>query len=53
MLNVEGFGDVKIEKEASLERGTCLVETKFGTIDGSVKTRMNQIEQEIYKILNR
>lgn len=53
LLNVEGFGDVEIVKEASLERGNCLVETKFGIIDGSIKTRLQQIEQEAYKILNR
>lgn len=53
LLNVEGFGDVEILKEASLESGSCLVETKFGIIDGSLKTRMQQIEQEVYRILNR
>jgi len=53
LLNIEGFGDVEILKEASLEKGSCLVETKFGIIDGSIKTRMQQIEQEVYKILNR
>ena len=53
LFNVEGFGDVDIIKEASLDRGSCLVETKFGIIDGGVKTRVKQIEQEVYKILNR
>jgi len=53
LFNIEGFGDVEVFKEASLERGSCLVETKFGIIDGSIKTRMQQIEQEVYRILNR
>jgi len=53
LLNVEGFGEVEIVKEASLERGSCMVETSFGIIDGGVKTRMKQIEREVDKILNR
>jgi flagellar assembly protein FliH len=53
LFNIEGFGDVEILKEASLEKGSCLVETNFGIIDGSLKTRMQQIEQEVYRILNR
>ena len=53
LLNVEGFGEVEILKETSLEKGSCIVETKFGIIDGSLKTRMKQVEQEVYKILNR
>ena len=53
LLNVEGFGEVEIVKEASLERGSCMVETNFGIIDGGIKTRMKQIEREVGKILNR
>lgn len=53
LLNVEGFGEVEVVKEASLERGSCMVETTFGIIDGGIKTRMKQIEREVDKILNR
>ena len=53
LLSVEGFGDVDLVKESSLERGSCLVESSLGIIDGGVKTRMLQIEQEVKKILNR
>lgn len=53
LMNVEGFGEVEIVKESSLERGSCLVETKFGIIDGSLKTRMSQIEKEVQRVLNR
>lgn len=53
LLNVEGFGDVEIMKESSLEPGSCLVESQFGIIDGSLKTRMSQIEKEVQRILNR
>lgn len=53
LLNVEGFGEVDVQKETSLENGSCIVETKFGSIDGGIKTRMKQIEKEVEKILNR
>lgn len=53
LLNVEGFGDVEIVKESSLEPGSCMVESQFGIIDGSLKTRMTQIEKEVQRILNR
>ena len=53
LLNIEGFGEVEIQKEVSLPNGSCVVETKFGIIDGGVETRMKQIEKEVIKILNR
>ena len=53
LLNVEGFGEVEIIKESSLHKGSCIVETKFGIIDGSLKTRMSQIEKEVQRVLNR
>jgi len=53
LLNVEGFGEVEVQKESSLANGSCVVETKFGIIDGGIETRMKQIEKEVLKILNR
>ena len=53
LLNVEGFGEVDIQKESSLESGSCIVESQFGIIDGGLKSRMSQIEKQVQKILNR
>jgi len=53
LAKIEGFGEVNIVKEASLIDGSCIVETEYGTIDGGLKTRKEQIEKEILKMLNR
>ena len=53
LAKVEGFGDVTVIKEPSLPDGSCLVETEYGTIDGSMNTRIEQIKNEIQRMLNR
>ena len=53
LAKVEGFGEIKVVKEASLDDGSCIVESEYGTIDGSLKTRMEQIEKEIERMINR
>lgn len=53
LSSIEGFGDVNIVKEDSLKKGSCIVDTPQGTIDGGIETRVRQLENEIHKILNR
>ena len=53
LAKVEGFSDVTVVKEPSLSDGSCIVETEYGIIDGSMQTRTEQIRNEIEKMLNR
>lgn len=46
------FGDIKsisLEKDNSLTRGGCVIETNFGGIDSRVETKILEIEKEILK----
>ena len=53
LAKVQGFGDVNVIKDLSLDDGSCIVETEYGIIDGSLKTRVEQVKKEIEKMLNR
>ena len=42
---VQGVGDIEIKVDHSLEQGSCLIETPYGVVDGSVNTRLKEIEK--------
>ncbi len=43
--------ELDIRKDASLSRGGCVIDTGRGTVDGSVETRMRQIEDAMRALL--
>lgn len=48
---VKGIGEFEIKTDHSLEKGSCLIETPFGSVDGSAKTRIEQIEKIFYSLI--
>jgi alanyl-tRNA synthetase len=44
---VEGFGEINIVSDDSLDKGSVIAETQFGTLDGSVTTRLEQAKKVI------
>lgn len=46
---VEGVSNLEICRDSSLEPGSCIIETEFGTIDASVQTKLSQIEEAFLK----
>jgi flagellar assembly protein FliH len=50
-MMVQGAGDMELRQDQSLEPGSCLVETPFGSIDASAQTRMRKIEEAFIDIL--
>jgi flagellar assembly protein FliH len=46
--NVE---NIRIKKDSSLQRGSCILETSSGSIDSSVKTQFKEIEKLFYDML--
>ncbi|QDT65649.1 FliH/SctL family protein [Calycomorphotria hydatis] len=42
-----GLGQIQVVEDASLERGDCVIETRNGTIDGQLETRLNRIVDEL------
>lgn len=47
---VSGVGKIDIVIDHSLESGSCLLETPYGSIDASISTRLNEIEK-VFKSL--
>lgn len=43
--------DLSIKRDSSLRRGSCIVETGRGTVDGSADTRLKQIEDAFHAML--
>jgi len=50
---VKGVGEVEIKIDHSLEKGSCLLETPFGAVDGSVKTKIEQIEKVFKSLIEK
>jgi len=50
---VKGVGEVEIKIDHSLEKGSCLLETPFGAVDGSVKTKIEQIEKVFRSLIEK
>lgn len=42
---------LEIKKDSTLKKGSCIVDTGFGLVDGSVDTRMESIKKAFYDIL--
>ena len=49
---IDGLEKIKIVKEESLETGSCLIESSYGTLDASINTKLKRIEDAFNNILN-
>ena len=47
---LEGIEDIHIVEDAFLDRGSCIIHTGNGIIDGSVETQMDEIESTLIGI---
>ncbi len=53
MAMVQGIGELEIKTDHSLETGSCLLETPYGSIDGSVNTRLDEIEKVFRGLIDK
>jgi flagellar assembly protein FliH len=44
---MSGLGEAEVTADATLERGGCRVETRFGTIDQQFESQLKRIEEEL------
>jgi flagellar assembly protein FliH len=44
---IEGLKNVKILEDSRVDRGGCIIETDFGSIDGRIFTQLEEIEDRI------
>lgn len=50
---VRGIGGLEVRVDTSLKRGSCLLETPFGYVDGGVDTRLEQVERAFKGLIER
>lgn len=50
---VEGFGEINIVSDDSLDKGSVIAETQFGTLDGSISTRLEQAKKVILELMSQ
>ena len=46
-----GSGDIEIKQDLSLEPGSCIIDSAFGSVDAGVRTRLRKIEEAFREIL--
>lgn len=52
MTMVERAENIEIKKDLSLKEGGCIIETPYGSIDASAKTKLDKIEEDFTSVLN-
>jgi len=50
-MSIKGLNDLEIKKDASLEKGSCVIETEYGSVDGSVNIRLESIRRAFFELL--
>ncbi len=53
MAMIQGIGEIEIKVDYSLEPGSCLMETPYGSVDGSVNTRLDEIEKVFRGLIDK
>ena len=48
---IDSVGELEIKKDMSLKPGSCIVDTPFGSIDNSVQTKIDKIEQSFKSLI--
>jgi len=50
-MNIKGLDELEIRKDSSLAKGSCVIETEYGSIDGSCDTRLESIRKAFFELL--
>ena len=50
-MSIKGLNELEIRKDASLEKGSCVIETEYGSVDGSVDIRLESIRKAFFELL--
>jgi len=50
---IEGLGEIEIKKDSSMKAGSCILETRFGSIDAGVDTRLKRIEEAFRQLIGK
>jgi flagellar biosynthesis/type III secretory pathway protein FliH len=44
---MSGLGEAEVVADATIDRGGCRVETRFGSIDQQIESQLARIEEEL------
>jgi flagellar assembly protein FliH len=50
-LNIKGLNELEIRKDASLSKGSCIIDTDFGSVDGSCDVRLESIRKAFFELM--
>ena len=45
------IGQIEIRKDQTLARGSCIVDTGYGMVDGGLETKMEMVEQAFREVM--
>jgi len=48
---VEGVKSIKILEDSTVDRGGCIIETDFGSIDARISSQLHEIEDRIVELM--
>ncbi len=51
LSSVKGLNEPEIKKDGTLEKGSCIIDTGIGSVDGSVDVRLENIKKAFFKLL--
>ncbi len=49
---IEGLKNIKVLEDSRVDRGGCIIETDFGSIDGRISTQLEEMEDRIREMAN-
>lgn len=50
-MNIKGLNELEIRKDGSLAKGSCVIDTEFGSIDGSYDVRLESIRKAFFELI--
>jgi flagellar assembly protein FliH len=53
LLDGIGNAELTIKKDSTLNKGGCIVETEYGTVDSSVETQLKAVEDIFKELLGK
>lgn len=49
--SVKGLDEMEIKRDGTLEKGSCVIDTGFGSVDGSVDVRLESIRKAFFELM--
>ncbi len=50
-MNIKGLNELEIRKDSSLTKGSCVIDTEFGSVDGSSDVRLDNIRKAFFELI--